>query len=292
VVRVFSARVGEYSDSTALAFCFGNIYIQFVSGKILITGDASMPSPAYLRTLLLPLCLLLPAAHAADAHWSYEGDQGPAHWGDLGNAMCNSGKAQSPIDVDTHKLVPQKVAPADLRISYGRSPLKAVNNGHTIQGNPSGSDGLNYKGDDYRLLQFHFHTPSEHLFNHHHYPLEMHLVNQDKDGHLLVLGVMIKRGKENAELAKLWSALPRNKDGEAQLDAAMAPDLGQLLPSKGHHLFYSGSLTTPPCSEGVQWILFEQPIEMSSAQIERFRQIFPDNHRPAQPLDGRELDED
>ncbi|MDF3932289.1 carbonic anhydrase [Pseudomonas citronellolis] len=242
--------------------------------------------------LLASLCLLLPGARASENHWSYQGDQGPAHWAGLGSPVCGTGQSQSPIDLDMHRLTPRPLHPDDLHIAYGKQALQVINNGHTIQASPAGDEGLTYKGQAYSLAQFHFHTPSEHLIDHHHYPLEMHLVNRAPDGHLLVLAAMIKRGRENPELAGLWNALPQSGASETHLDAGQAPDLARLLPTGGHHLFYTGSLTTPPCSEGVQWVIFEQPLEMSTAQIGRFRQLFPDNHRPAQPLDGREVDED
>ncbi|WP_447745172.1 carbonic anhydrase [Pseudomonas nicosulfuronedens] len=242
--------------------------------------------------LLVPLCLALSTAHAADAHWSYNGDQGPTHWGELGSALCTNGGEQSPIDIEKSRVEPKKVPASDLLLHYGKTPLKLINNGHTIQASTPGGDTLTYKGTEYRLLQFHFHTPSEHQFSHQPFPMEMHLVNQDKDGHLLVLGLMIKEGRANKQLASLWKQLPTQEGKEAELNAKSAPDLAKLVPSASHHLFYHGSLTTPPCTEGVQWVLFEQPIEMSRQQIERFHQLFPDNHRPTQTAISREVDED
>lgn len=242
--------------------------------------------------LLAPLCLTLATAHAADAHWSYSGDQGPAHWGELGSALCANGTQQSPIDIETSPTQLHKVASTDLKLHYGKQPLKLINNGHTIQAAVATGDSLTFKGDEYRLLQFHFHTPSEHQFNHQPYPMEMHLVNQDKDGHLLVLGLMIKEGRANPELARLLKKLPKEEGKETELPAKSAPNLARLVPSASHHLFYNGSLTTPPCTEGVQWVLVEQPIELSRAQIEAFHRLFPDNHRPTQAATSREVDED
>lgn len=242
--------------------------------------------------LLAPLCLTLATAHATDAHWSYSGDQGPSHWGELGSALCANGTQQSPIDIETSQAQMHKVSATDLKLHYGKQPLKLINNGHTIQAAVAEGDTLTFKGDDYRLLQFHFHTPSEHQFNHQAYPMEMHLVNQDKDGRLLVLGLMIKEGHANQELARLLKKLPKEEGKETELPAKSAPNLASLVPSASHHLFYNGSLTTPPCTEGVQWVLVEQPIELSRAQIAAFHRLFPDNHRPAQAATGREVDED
>ncbi|MBD9514376.1 MULTISPECIES: carbonic anhydrase [Pseudomonadaceae] len=242
--------------------------------------------------LLAPLCLALSTAHATDAHWSYSGDQGPAHWGEEGSALCAKGTEQSPINVEKSKVEPKKAPSTDLALHYSKTPLKLINNGHTIQASIEGGDTLIYKGTEYQLLQFHFHTPSEHQFNHQSYPMEMHLVNQDKNGHLLVLGLMIKQGQANKQLAQLWKQLPAKEGEEAAITAKLAPNLAKLLPTSSHHLFYHGSLTTPPCTEGVQWVLFENPIEMSKQQIEQFHKLFPDNHRPTQTATGREVDED
>ncbi|WP_448679005.1 carbonic anhydrase [Pseudomonas nicosulfuronedens] len=242
--------------------------------------------------LLAPLCLTLSTAHAAENHWSYTGDHGPSHWGDLGSSLCSSGNEQSPIDVEKSKVEPKRVAASELKLHYGKAPLTLINNGHTIQASVSDGDRLSYKGTEYRLLQFHFHNPSEHQFNHQPYPMEMHLVNQDKDGHLLVLGLMVKQGHANKQLAALWKQLPAKEGEQTQIAAKLAPNLAKLVPTASHHLYYHGSLTTPPCTEGVQWVLFEQPIEMSKQQIEQFHQLFPDNHRPTQTASGREVDED
>ncbi|TWI57486.1 carbonic anhydrase [Pseudomonas duriflava] len=251
------------------------------------------------RHLLVSLLFSLPLpVLAASSQWTYQGQSGPEHWAEVGssleNALCAKGTAQSPIDIDLHHGVHHKANTQNLKIAYMRSSLTMINNGHTIQATPSGKDLLTYKGDNYHLVQFHFHTPSEHQFNHQAYPMEMHLVNQDKNGHLLVVGLMIKEGKENQELAALWKRLPREEGREVHLTGKSDPDLGRLLPGKGtaRHVTYQGSLTTPPCTESVQWVVFEQPIELSHQQIERFRTLFPDNHRPTQQLNARLVDEE
>ena len=251
-----------------------------------------MPFITRFSYLLAPFCLAMSTAHAADAHWSYNGDHGPSHWGELGSALCASGGEQSPIDIERSRVQPKKIDPSELKLHYGKTPLQLINNGHTIQAAVSEGDTLTYQGTEYRLVQFHFHTPSEHRFNHQPYPMEMHLVNQDKDGHLLVIALMIKAGHANRELGPLWEQLPVMEGGEKHLEAASAPDLAQLIPSASHHLYYHGSLTTPPCTEGVQWVLFEQPIELSKQQIEHFHRLFADNHRPTQNAASRKVDED
>ncbi|WP_397432119.1 carbonic anhydrase [Pseudomonas chlororaphis] len=249
---------------------------------------------SFIRPVYLfgPLFLSLSSLHATAADWTYHGDHGPAHWGEFGSELCAQGAQQSPIDVEIKKVRPVKGSASDLNIGYGVSSLKIVNNGHTIQANVIDGESVTFKGREYRLVQFHFHTPSEHRIDHRAYPMEMHLVNQDPDGHLLVIGLMVKQGHNNQALAGLWKQLPDREGKEATLSAKDAPDLGSLLPANSHHVFYTGSLTTPPCTEGVQWVLFEQPIELSRAQIEKIHQLFPDNHRPAQPVNQREVDED
>lgn len=242
--------------------------------------------------LFVPLCFSLASQHAAGADWTYHGAHGPTHWGMLGSELCAQGAQQSPIDVELKKVHPLRGSASDLNISYGATSLDMVNNGHSIQANVGDGETVTFKGREYRLVQFHFHTPSEHQIEHVSYPMEMHLVNQDPDGRLLVIGLMVKEGQNNRELAALWKRLPEREGQAVTLSAKDAPDLGSLLPAASHHVFYQGSLTTPPCTEGVQWVLFEQPIELSKAQIRKIRQLFPDNHRPAQPLNEREVDED
>nr|WP_172424651.1 carbonic anhydrase family protein [Pseudomonas sp. A46] len=245
-----------------------------------------------LGSFIAAVCLSVQAVSASPAHWSYRGDQGPDHWGELGDKLCSTGQMQSPVNIDWREVTSRSVDSDALRVDYQVLPMEVLNNGHSIQAKPMGETGLSYMGRHYRLMQFHFHTPSEHQFDQREYPMEMHLVHQADDGGLLVLGVMIEQGEANDELADLWDVLPEEEGGEARLGLLMAPQLQRLLPATGHHLFYDGSLTTPPCTEGVKWVLYEQPIQLSASQIQRFRELFPDNHRPARALDGREVDED
>ncbi|WP_336332596.1 carbonic anhydrase family protein [Pseudomonas putida] len=243
---------------------------------------------------LLPsfLCILLSGVHADELHWTYQGNHGIAHWGEFSNGVCTRGDQQSPVDVNMKHVQPVKSSTLELKASYGAPALSVSNNGHTIQANVIDGETVLWKGDKYRLKQFHFHTPSEHLINHQSYPMELHMVHQDPTGRLLVLGILIKEGKTNKTLASLWDQLPILAGKTVTLTAPAAPNLDMLIPRTSHHLFYKGSLTTPPCTEGVQWILFEQPIELSKSQIQKFRQLFEDNHRPAQPINTREIEED
>lgn len=244
--------------------------------------------PALAGLLAFSLCAT--ASALEHAHWSYAGKTGPAEWAALApdNALCKTGQQQSPVDLQAAKA--RALAPHDAAIRYGQVAGRLVNNGHTLEVDATGESGntVVFKGVDYRLDQFHFHTPSEHRLDGRPFPMEMHLVNKSADGGIAVVGVLIKAGRKNSALAPIFARPP--KVGAAGRDLQI--DLAALLPADRKALLYSGSLTTPPCTEQVQWVVLEQPIEMSRAQITAFRRLFPDNHRPVQPLNGREAVEE
>jgi len=232
-----------------------------------------------------------PAATTEEVHWSYQGDTGPDHWGELSdaNAVCANGKEQSPINMDFSKI--KKAEKGSLQVNYSPTVFSVANNGHTIQANAQiQNNKITIDGTEYKLVQFHFHTPSEHRFNGKAYDMELHLVHKDANNKLAVLGIMIKVGQKNEKLAALWSVLPKEKTTQ---DIALEQpiDLSTLLPQDQSTLRYNGSLTTPPCTEGIKWTMLEQPIEMSKEQIQAFQSIFPDNHRPVQPVNSREVTE-
>ena len=223
-------------------------------------------------------------------HWSYEGETGPEHWAELdpANTACINGVEQSPINIEKSKLI-EKAELENLEINYIPSSFSLVNNGHTIQANPQASDNsIVIDGKTYTLAQLHFHTPSEHQLNGKEFDMELHLVHKNEDDELAVLGVLIKEGNVNTTLEKMWNSIPEEKT-EEEVKLAEPVDLMNILPENQHTYQYEGSLTTPPCSEGVHWIVLEHPIEMSKKQIAAFRQIFPDNHRPVQPVKEREV---
>ncbi|MDT3427023.1 carbonic anhydrase [Paenibacillus forsythiae] len=231
------------------------------------------------------------APAAAKAHWSYEGDTSPEHWGELEEDFetCELGKEQSPIDIEAPDVKKDShLSPVE--VDYSPSEVSLVNNGHTIQVNVSGENNhIVLEGKSYTLKQFHFHLPSEHEVGGKHNEMELHFVHKTADGEIAVLGILINGGAENAELNKLWSQLPREESEEAvAIDGKF--DLKALLPGDLHSYRYHGSLTTPPCTEGVQWIVLQQPVEWSEAQIGAFRTLFPHDNRPVQPLEGRTLE--
>ncbi|GKU78517.1 carbonic anhydrase [Paenibacillus sp. L3-i20] len=232
------------------------------------------------------------AAEGTSPHWSYMGDSGTEHWGHLGPdyAACNVGKEQSPINIDTDEKN-ESDSKEKVAVNYKSTAFTFGNNGHTIQANATATaNELTISGTAYTLAQFHFHTPSEHEIDGKASPLELHLVHKSKTGSLAVLGVLIKEGKANTAVTEMWCKLPKIKT-DADITLKTAIDLKKLLPKDLDAYRYQGSLTTPPCSEGVKWTVLVKPIEMSKAQIQAFQAIFPDNHRPAQPQFNRGVNE-
>ncbi|WP_454724638.1 MULTISPECIES: carbonic anhydrase [Cupriavidus] len=244
------------------------------------------------KTLAAALCALLtaPAASLAlaaphETPWSYSGRTGAEHWGELDTRFRDCrGEAQSPVDLGGARE--QEAGPDTMAFAYGGSPAELVNNGHTIQVNLRDAGTARIGGTPYRLRQFHFHTPSETTFDGKAYPLAAHLVHEDAGGRLAVVAVLFRLGARNAALEPVFSALPAHKGGKRTL-AALDPSA--LLPAARGYYAYMGSLTTPPCSEGVRWQVLKTPLEVSAAQLEAFRALYPMNARPAQPRNGREI---
>lgn len=223
-------------------------------------------------------------------HWSYEEETGPERWGELDSsyATCVNGTEQSPVNIEVSQIKSDEKAD-NLKIQYQASVYSLINNGHTVQATPTQADNsITIDETVYKLAQFHFHTPSEHQFNGQNLAMELHFVHQNANSEIAVLGVMIKEGNENEVLASLWDALPM-EESQDSISVKDSIDLQNILPEDQTAFYYNGSLTTPPCTEEVKWIVFENPIEMSSEQIEKFKQIFPDNHRPVQALNEREI---
>ena len=231
---------------------------------------------------LCPLCA--PRGFAADAQWSYEGAGGPAKWGELdaANRACSAGTQQSPIDIgDTIRA---QLAP--LRMSWARSADTIVNDGHTIQLNMGEASVLAIGGGgNYRLVQFHFHRPSEHTINGASFPMEVHFVHRNAAGALAVVGVLMTTGKVNKAFTTIVLTMPNRAGAPAKADPKIDPNA--FLPAKRGYYRYSGSLTTPPCSETVDWLLLTDPIQVAEADINSFARLYPMNARPAQKLDRR-----
>ena len=226
---------------------------------------------------LCPLCA--PTGIAAEgAHWSYEGENGPARWGDLdaANKVCAIGSQQSPIDIGT---TIKSQLPA-LKIDWARSADTIVNNGHTIQLNFAEGSTMRLGDVKYELLQLHFHRPSEHLIGGKNFPMEAHFVHRADSGALAVVGVLMTTGKPNAAFSQIVSTMPAKEGPAVKADARINPNA--LLPARLGYYRYSGSLTTPPCAETVEWLLLTDPIQVAEADVASFAKLYPMNARPAQ----------
>jgi carbonic anhydrase len=241
-----------------------------------------------------------PTAPAESPHWGYEGAEGPDQWGTLSPAwaVCGEGTRQSPIDIDVDKTVranlPSLAAsfrPAALRIIHQEHTADVVNTGHSIQVNYTEGDELTVGNERFELLQYHFHAPSEHTIGGKPYPMEMHMVHKSGDGKLAVVGVLIEEGPHNAAFEPVWANLPKARGVTSHLEHVPV-DVNTLLPSRKTTYRYDGSLTTPPCTEGVTWIVMTTPIQLSATQLGRFRAVLSGNNRPVQPLNGRVIGTD
>jgi carbonic anhydrase len=219
-------------------------------------------------------------------HWGYTGKEGSQYWGSLSPeySTCSSGANQSPVNLSN--FVEATLSP--LKMSYDLNAYEVINNGHTIQVNYQSENTLALNGHDYKLIQFHFHSPSENQINGKSYPLEAHLVHRDKNGNLAVVAVMFEAGKTNETLAKTWAVMPKKK-AESHLLIADVSAQG-LLPDNRDYYRFNGSLTTPPCTEGVLWLVMKQPITASIEQIGYFSHIihYP-NNRPLQRINARAI---
>ena len=224
-------------------------------------------------------------AVAEQTHFGYSGEAGPENWSKLSPDFraCADGKNQSPIDLKG--FVEAQLPP--LQFKYSTLGLDIVNNGHAVQVNYANGSQLLPGDDTFELKQFHFHSPSEHTLNGKAFPIEMHLVHADQDGDLAVVSVLMAEGpKENPTLAKLWAQMPGKAGDKNKLGAKV--NASDLLPKSKDYYRYSGSLTTPPCSEGVRWYVLKQPITVSKAQIEQFTKVLEHpNNRPVQPVNAR-----
>lgn len=230
------------------------------------------------------------AAQAADKpHWSYHGHGSPAHWAELDAEFktCKLGKLQSPINIETRKV--QKSADArPIGFAYtAGSGGEVVDNCHTIQVNLPSAGAVTLDGTEYRLLQFHFHAPSEESFDGKRYPLVAHLVHKNAQGQLGVVAVLFKAGKNNPALKPVFEHLPAKAGEKRPLEAAFDP--ATLLPADRAYYAFMGSLTTPPCSEEVRWQVLKTPVELSKAQLAAFKKRYSMNARPLQPLNGRKV---
>lgn len=241
-----------------------------------------MDRRGFLRAIAIaaacPACASVASAADKHAAWSYSGKGGPEHWGavDKGNASCSIGTRQSPLDI----VEPVPATLPDLKLEMRSGASEIVNNGHTIQVDMLKGSSMQVGDERYELLQFHFHRPSEHRINGKSYPMEVHFVHRNDRGTLGVCGVLMTEGAANPCFAAIAAAMPA-KPGvvKAGVDA-LKPE--QLLPAGRAYYRYAGSLTTPPCSEDVDWFLLKDTIEVSAADVAAFAKLYPMNARPVQ----------
>ncbi|HEY2862977.1 MAG TPA: carbonic anhydrase family protein [Casimicrobiaceae bacterium] len=226
---------------------------------------------------------------AADAgRWTYSGATGPAKWAKLEKnfAACAQGRTQSPIDIPDAEARKGDLPP--LLFDYRTSPLTIVDNGHTIQINYAPGSSISVEGKHYELVGFDFHKPSEEKISGKGHDMDVHLMHRSKDGKLAVVAVLLDEGKENALVKTLWGHWPQTKDKETTVDAVKINALELLPRDKGYYTF-AGSLTTPPCTEDVKWIVLKTPVQISADEIARFAKTYPMNARPVQELNGRDI---
>lgn len=220
------------------------------------------------------------------SEWSYEGSTGPEKWGTLSPdfEMCSDGESQSPINIETSDMESED---HELEIDYEETPVTLINNGHTIKINYAPGSTITFDGTTYELLQFHFHEPGEHSLDDELAAMELHLVHQSEEGDLAVIGLLIESGETNAVIEDFWGEWATRKS-ETSLDEVTV-NIADILPEDRSLYTYEGSLTTPPCSEGVRWIMMQNPIEFSAQQIDTYAEILADTNRPVQPLNERTI---
>ena len=226
-----------------------------------------------------------PAPQAAETSWSYEGDTGPAQWGTLAEAFatCETGQEQSPVDLTAMRSDDLP----DLVFQYQPTPFGVTHKGYTVQVDFGEGSTVAVGEEQYTLLQFHLHTPSEHTVEGRSFLAELHLVHADSAGNLAVVGVLLEAGAANEAYAPLVENLP-TQAGE-QRTAGTTINAADLLPTSLQYVRYDGSLTTPPCTEGVTWHVLTEPVTLSAEQIEMMTALIPNTNRPVQPLNERAL---
>lgn len=239
---------------------------------------------ARILSIVVGLCLCATAASASEAvHWDYDGEQGPDYWGELAEEfdMCARGKNQSPVNLvaDLDADLPE------LKFEYKKpGTLAEVNTGHAIQEQVNPGNYVLVKGERFELKQFHFHSPSEHTIDGAYFPMEVHLVHQNQGGDYVVVGLMFQEGETNELINQLPSF--RAKRGEDPYEDPI--DYNELITDRNNYFLYNGSLTTPPCTEGVHWAILKQPVIASPEQIRHYHDLLGfDNNRPVQPQNSR-----
>ena len=241
---------------------------------------AAQPTPAPVMVAAAPTPRL-------SNHWSYEGETGPANWGKINPdwAKCGSGTRQSPIDLRDG----MKVDLEHITFDYRQSGFNVVDNGHTVQVAVGFGNFITVQNRSYELIQFHFHRPSEERINGRGTEMVVHLVHKDAEGRLAIVAVLLERGAQNSMIQTVWNNLPLEKNDTVTPSVTL--DVNDILPTKRDYFTFMGSLTEPPCTEGVLWLVLKQPMPASPAQMALFSRLYPLNARPTQPGGGRMVKE-
>jgi len=223
-----------------------------------------------------------------ELHWSYEGETGPQAWGKLKPEfnVCATGKRQSPINIDESTTLQGPAEP--LQFNYTPSGGSVLNNGHTIQVDLYGDNSLTVRGSNYKLVHFDFHNPSEEQINFRSFAMVVHLVHKNAEGQMAIVSVLLDAGEANDLINKVWTYMPLESGDRVRMPMGLI-DLTALLPQDQRYYQFMGSLTTPPCTEGVLWMVLKQTATASREQIKLFSQLFPQNARPVQPTNGRAI---
>lgn len=269
---------GEIYDFVSLRHRFDHYY--FVTS---ITLHGKTMKKSIISTAIAALVInagFITVAKASD--WGYEGQHGPEHWGNIASE-CSAGRNQSPINISE----PVQANLAALEVNYPGEVTEMANNGHTLQAIVSGENILKVDGEEFRLLQFHFHTPSENQIKDERFPLEAHFVHQNSQGDLAVLSVMYRLDTQaNPQLASLLASAP---GAHKQVALPTPVALSDMLPSTDGYYRFNGSLTTPPCSEGVRWYVMKEASALSPQQVASFEHFMGHNNRPLQAIGARKV---
>ena len=260
--------------------------------RVVNRSPASDPAPARVTASAAPKGTGSPSSTSAPARrsastpprtWGYAGTAGPDHWGalDAGFATCAQGQRQSPIDIRDGIAVDLD----PIAFDYHASPFRVTDTGHTVQVDVDPGDAIEVLGRRYELQQLHFHNPSEERIAGRQFAMVAHLVHKSADGRIAIVAVLLEPGSANAVVQSVWNNLPLER-GEPVV-ARKSLDLAALLPAERGYFTYMGSLTTPPCSEGVLWMVMREPVQLSAAQIAIFARLYPMNARPLQQAAGR-----
>ena len=241
---------------------------------------------------VLSATLLSTALFASEGnHWGYTGHHDPSHWGEISEKykMCSEGKNQSPINIEPSVVVSTSGL-EPIKFNYKATSTEVINNGHTIQVNFASGSTIHIDGRDFELKQFHFHTPSENQIGGKHFALEGHFVHLDNKGNIAVVAVMFEdKSKDNLLIAKIWNAMPHKAGGKEKYSIT-ADEVSEILPKNKEYYRFTGSLTTPPCSEGVRWFVLKESVKISHEQVEAFLHVMHHpNNRPVQKINARKV---